>query len=226
MVASRGCPYRCRFCCNYTGTVLVKGVAVRSHEKVVQELRYLEEDFGAREVFFTDDIFLLKKSEMLAFAKRMWRVGCGCVGSARGADSIDRELAEALAEANYRRIYFGVESGSDEILARADKRITTSQLLEGVGCANRTGIRVKTGWGLYGLPGAMAEQKKVNRVHAAHETAVKIQMHQLIPFPGNALLPKAGRVGPASESVTRRILRLLLRGLGPMFPLTTCRPRN
>ena len=32
-------------------------------------MRYLEEDFGASEVFFADDIFLLKKSEMLAFAK-------------------------------------------------------------------------------------------------------------------------------------------------------------
>src|ERR1019366_6791380 len=138
MVASRGCPYRCKFCCNYTGTVLVKGVAVRSHEKVIQELQYLEQDYGAREVFFADDIFLLKKSEMLAFAKSYVESGLRVcwIGQMR-ADSIDREVAEALAAANCRRIYFGVESGSDEILARADKRMTTSRILEGVSCAKR-----------------------------------------------------------------------------------------
>jgi radical SAM superfamily enzyme YgiQ (UPF0313 family) len=183
MVASRGCPYRCKFCCNYTGTVLVKGVAVRSHEKVLQELQYLEQGFGAREVFFADDIFLLKKSEMLAFAKTYVESGLRIcwIGQMR-ADSIDREVAEALAAANCRRIYFGVESGSDEILARADKRMTTSRILEGVSCAKRAGIRVKTGW-IYGLPGSVAEQRK-SIEFMLRMRPHEISIHQLIPFPG------------------------------------------
>lgn len=194
MVASRGCPYRCRFCCNYTGTVLVKGVAVRSHEKVIQELRYLEEEFGASEIFFADDIFLLKKSEMLAFAKTYVENGLRVcwIGQMR-ADSIDREVAEALAEANCRRIYFGIESGSDEILARADKRMTTSQLLEGVSCAKRAGIRVKTGW-IYGLPGAMAEQRK-SIEFMLRMRPHEISIHQLIPFPGTPYYQRPAEFG-------------------------------
>ncbi|MGO8929574.1 MAG: B12-binding domain-containing radical SAM protein [Limisphaerales bacterium] len=183
MVASRGCPYRCSFCCNYTGTVLVKGVAVRSHEKVMQEMQYLEQAFGAKEVFFADDIFLLRKSEILAFAQTYVQNGLrgSWIGQMR-ADTIDREVAEAMAAANCRRVYFGIESGSDEILARANKRMTTTQLLAGVSCAKGAGIRVKTGW-IYGLPGSVAEQRKsieFMRRMRPHE----ISIHQLIPFPG------------------------------------------
>ena len=29
MIASRGCPYKCNFCCNYSGTILQKGTSVK-----------------------------------------------------------------------------------------------------------------------------------------------------------------------------------------------------
>src|SRR5262249_38683619 len=32
MLASRGCPFHCAFCCNYTGTIRNDGVATRWHE--------------------------------------------------------------------------------------------------------------------------------------------------------------------------------------------------
>jgi radical SAM superfamily enzyme YgiQ (UPF0313 family) len=185
MVASRGCPYNCTFCCNYTGTVLVKGVAVSGHERVIREMALLERDFGAKEIFFADDIFFLKKKSIVTFCEEYAATGLSAswIGQLR-ADSMDLSVAEAMASANCRRVYFGIESGSDEILNRASKRTTVEKMLSGVQSASNAGIRVKTGW-IYGLPGSMAEQRKsidlMLRMRP-HE----ISIHQLIPFPGTA----------------------------------------
>ncbi len=185
MVASRGCPYDCAFCCNYTGTVLVKGVAVSGHERVIREMAVLEMDFGAQEIFFADDIFFLKKQSIITFCEEYAASGLGAswIGQLR-ADSMDTAVAEAMASANCRRIYFGIESGSDDILSRASKRTNVEKMLYGVQCASNAGIRVKTGW-IYGLPGSLAEQRKsidlMLRMRP-HE----ISIHQLIPFPGTA----------------------------------------
>ena len=185
MVASRGCPYNCTFCCNYTGTVLVKGVAVSGHERVIREMALLERDFGAKEIFFADDIFFLKKKSIVTFCEEYAATGLSAswIGQLR-ADSMDSSVAEAMASANCRRIYFGIESGSDEILNRASKRTTVEKMLSGVQSASNAGIRVKTGW-IYGLPGSLPEQRKsidlMLRMRP-HE----ISIHQLIPFPGTA----------------------------------------
>jgi anaerobic magnesium-protoporphyrin IX monomethyl ester cyclase len=185
MVASRGCPYDCSFCCNYTGTVLVKGVAVSGHERVIQEMAVLERGFGAKEIFFADDIFFLKKKSIITFCEEYTESGLSAswIGQLR-ADTMDSAVADAMASANCRRVYFGIESGSDEILSRANKRTTVEKMLSGVQYASNAGIRVKTGW-IYGLPGSLAEQRKsidlMLRMRP-HE----ISIHQLIPFPGTA----------------------------------------
>ena len=185
MVASRGCPYNCTFCCNYTGTVLVKGVALSRHKRVIQEMTLLERDFGAKEIFFADDIFFLKKNSIITFCEEYVATGLSAswIGQLR-ADSMDLPVAEAMASANCRRVYFGIESGSDEILNRASKRTTVEKMLNGVQSAINAGIRVKTGW-IYGLPGSLVEQRKsidlMLRMRP-HE----ISIHQLIPFPGTA----------------------------------------
>src|SRR5690242_6513273 len=69
MLASRGCPHHCAFCCNYTGTVRNDGVAIRWHEKVLDEMQHLRDTFGAREIFFADDIFLLRKQDIRQFCQ-------------------------------------------------------------------------------------------------------------------------------------------------------------
>jgi anaerobic magnesium-protoporphyrin IX monomethyl ester cyclase len=138
-----------------------------------------------RRFFFADDIFFLKKKSIITFSEEYAATGLGAswIGQLR-ADSMDSSVAEAMASANCSRVYFGIESGSDEILNRASKRTTVKKMLYGVQSASNAGIRVKTGW-IYGLPGSLLEQRKsidlMLRMRP-HE----ISIHQLIPFPGTA----------------------------------------
>jgi radical SAM superfamily enzyme YgiQ (UPF0313 family) len=193
MLASRGCPHHCSFCCNYTGTVRPE-VAVRRREQVLAEMEHLRDAFAARQIFFADDIFLLRKRDILEFchACAARRLGVEWIGQMR-ADQVDPAVAEAMREANCQRIYFGVESGSDAILQRARKGITAEQIRRGVGAARAAGMRVKTGW-IYGLPGSLEEQYAsipLMLEMRPHE----ISIHQLIPFPGTIYYSEPGRFG-------------------------------
>jgi anaerobic magnesium-protoporphyrin IX monomethyl ester cyclase len=183
LVASRGCPYKCNFCCNYSGTILQKGVSVSPAESVLDELEYLEKTFEAKVVFFADDIFFVKKKEILKFCKGYIEKGLNIkwIGQMR-ADTIDDEIAEAMASAGCQRLYFGVESGSEKVLISTNKKLTKKQLLAGVEATKRAGIRVKTGW-IFGLPGTLEDQ------YASIDFMLEmrpheISVHQLIPFPG------------------------------------------
>jgi anaerobic magnesium-protoporphyrin IX monomethyl ester cyclase len=194
MLASRGCPHHCAFCCNYTGTIRNDGVAIRGHEKVIHEMVHLRDIYGAKEIFFADDIFLLRKHDIREFCRsctaRELRINW--IGQMR-ADRVDQSIATAMREAGCQRIYFGVESGSEAILQRAKKGMTKDQIRRGVRAAIDAGLRAKTGW-IYGLPGSIAEQYESIEFMLElrpHE----ISIHQLIPFPGTIYYKEPERFG-------------------------------
>ena len=194
MLASRGCPHHCAFCCNYTGTVRNDGVSVRWHQQVIAEMEYLRDTYGAREIFFADDIFLLRKPDILEFCRSCAarRVGVHWIGQMR-ADRVDAGVAEAMRAAACQRIYFGVEAGSDQILRDAQKGMTTAQLRRGIRAALDAGLRVKTGW-IYGLPGSLEAQYE-SIPFMLDLRPHEISIHQLIPFPGTIYYTEAARFG-------------------------------
>jgi len=194
MVASRGCPYHCAFCCNYSGTVRHHGVGVRGPHPVLAEMLHLRDRYGAREVFFADDLFLLRKKEMLEFcgACAECRPGIEWIGQLR-ANQVDETVGTAMAQAGCRRVYFGVESGSDTILSEAKKGMTCAQIRLGVRAAQKAGLRVKTGW-IYGLPGRLEEQY-ASIPFMLELRPHEISVHQLIPFPGTVYYQDPARFG-------------------------------
>jgi anaerobic magnesium-protoporphyrin IX monomethyl ester cyclase len=194
MLASRGCPHHCAFCCNYTGTVRNDGVAVQGYEKVIREMEHLRDRFGAREIFFADDIFLLRKHDILEFcrANAARQVGVKWIGQMR-ADRVDANVAEAMRAAGCQRIYFGVASGSDRILSDAKKGMNTEQIRRGIRAAADAGLRVKTGW-IYGLPGSLEEQYE-SIPFMLDLRPHEISIHQLIPFPGTIYYTDPARFG-------------------------------
>jgi radical SAM superfamily enzyme YgiQ (UPF0313 family) len=194
MLASRGCPHHCAFCCNYTGTVRSDGVAIRQREKIIAEMECLRDTHGAREIFFADDIFLLRKPDILEFCRAYAdrRVGVKWIGQMR-ADRVDANVAGAMRAAECQRIYFGVEAGSERILRDAQKGLTTAQIRRGIRAALDAGLRVKTGW-IYGLPGTLAEQYE-SIPFMLDLRPHEISLHQLIPFPGTIYYTDPARFG-------------------------------
>lgn len=127
--ASRGCPYRCSYCALGETSALFgnQGYRLRSIENVVEEIAYLRKDFGVDHVTIVDDLFVTKspssQERARDFAEQLLRRGLELTWmiDAR-VDSIDRDLFALMRRAGLRKVFVGVETGSEEQLASYNKR--------------------------------------------------------------------------------------------------------
>ena len=117
MMASRGCPFNCSYCCNHLQRSIYpngsKYVRFRSPGNVVAEIEAALSDFpGIEQVRFDDDILTLDRKWFSEFAA-LYRekVGLPFICNAR-VDLLNEEMVELLASAGCSAIAMGVESGN------------------------------------------------------------------------------------------------------------------
>ncbi|MCB9478871.1 MAG: radical SAM protein [Deltaproteobacteria bacterium] len=139
---ARGCPYPCTFCVRTHGRRLSK----RSVESVVGEVRYLVEQMGIRNFRILDDTFNIDEARALAIVRGFQQIASEH-GELRWSalarlDHLNPELAEAMAQSGCRRIYVGVESGSERMREYYKKQLSVEQILTGVRLAKGVGMEV------------------------------------------------------------------------------------
>jgi len=139
VMSTRGCPFRCEFCSN---VVFGGSYRERSPQNVVDEIEAALE-LGYDRISFADDVFTMKKDRVIGICKEIRRRGLHfnweCLGR---VDALDYPLAQEMKEAGCTRIFFGIESGSDQILELMDKKITTDEALRAVNAAHQAGLQV------------------------------------------------------------------------------------
>jgi anaerobic magnesium-protoporphyrin IX monomethyl ester cyclase len=139
VMSTRGCPFRCEFCSN---VVFGDSYRERSPENVVDEIEAILA-IGYDRISFTDDVFTMKKERVVKVCHEIQRRGLNfkweCLGR---VDALDVPTALAMKEAGCTRIYFGIESGNEEMLDLMNKRITTDQARRAVQDARQAGIEV------------------------------------------------------------------------------------
>ena len=154
VLVERGCPHRCTFCVE---SALWHGeVRLRPVPSVLEELRWLRA-LGVERVLFQADLFTVNRAWVLELCRALIREGIGMPWTCNSrVDTVDAELLMAMKEAGCFLIAYGVESGSDEVLRRAAKGTTVSQIKPAVTLTRRAGIR---SWGYFvlGLPGETRE---------------------------------------------------------------------
>jgi len=188
MVASRGCPYPCRFC--QPMQKLTFGEKIRHHsvEYVVEHIRKLVVDYQASYVHFVDDTFTLNKKWTLEFCDMMQKQPPGLrywTASSR-ADCVDREILTALRDAGCVRMNFGFESGSLRILEALNKRLTPEQSLETAQLCRELGILVIANF-ILGVPDETEEDMRKTLELAEKMKADMINLSYFTPIPGSYL---------------------------------------
>jgi anaerobic magnesium-protoporphyrin IX monomethyl ester cyclase len=139
VMSTRGCPYTCDFCSN---VVFGHSYRARSPENVVDEL---EEALalGYDRISFADDVFTLEHERVLAvcdeIARRRLRFAWECLGR---VDGFDDRLARRMRAAGCDRVFFGIESGVDDVLRLMNKRTTAAQARGAVLAAHAAGLQV------------------------------------------------------------------------------------
>ncbi len=148
MVTSKGCPMACIFC--EAGQTRYNP---RSVAKVVNEMEECRNRFGIREIDIFDYEFLINRKRALAICREMQQRRLDVLWACRARiDSVDEELLTEMKAAGCGRIYYGIESGDEEMLRRVNKGITLEQIRETIHLTRRKGIR-SLGFFLIGSPG-------------------------------------------------------------------------
>jgi len=125
IMATRGCPYSCRYCYHIFG----RGVRFRGVDKVVEEILLLRDKYGARHFLFGDECMTVRRSFVHDLMKEVAKLDITFEVYAR-VDAVDADVLEWLRDAGCKLIGFGLESGSQRILDSMDKRVTVEQMRE------------------------------------------------------------------------------------------------
>ncbi|HET8655253.1 MAG TPA: radical SAM protein [Longimicrobiaceae bacterium] len=128
--ASIGCPYGCKFC----GVISVFGSREKqeSPARTASHLAYLAHRYGMDSVHFYDNNFLVGEDHARELAERIEPLGLRWWCEAR-VDALLRysdDTWRLLRRAGLTMVFCGAESGSDEVLRKMNKKITTAQILE------------------------------------------------------------------------------------------------
>lgn len=149
IMTSRGCPFKCDFC---SRPVFGSQFRTRSAANVVDEMEIVQA-FGYDRVWFADDCFTLNRRRFIGVCneiiRRHIKIGWECLSR---VDTIDREVAKKMKQAGCVRVFFGIESGNDKVLALMKKQITTKQAEKAVHLAKQAGIQVGAFF-IIGYPG-------------------------------------------------------------------------
>ena len=136
MLMTRGCPGKCTFC-NSAMTTL----RTRSAESVVEEIEYLSETYGVREIQFYDDTFTVLKKNVMRFCELMAAKNLNVSWAAFvRADCFNEEMARAMKKAGCHQVLIGVESGSDIILKNIRKPIDREKTADAIKIARAAGL--------------------------------------------------------------------------------------
>ncbi|MFC2171004.1 B12-binding domain-containing radical SAM protein [Acidobacteriota bacterium] len=122
IVTSRGCPYKCTYC----PVRLTSGakIRLRSAENIFEEISYWYKT-GYRDIDIWDDNFTMSSKRVHQFCdlvrqSNMKDLTLNLPNGVR-ADQAKRSMLQALKDAGFRKIAFGVEGGNDRILKQLKK---------------------------------------------------------------------------------------------------------
>ena len=114
VICSRGCPFDCAWCAK---PVFGRTLRRRSVDNVIEELRDIAGKYKVERVRFCDDVLTLDKKWMTGLCDRLRteRLGLEFECLSR-VDTVTPGLLDKMAQANFKLVYYGVESGSQHVL--------------------------------------------------------------------------------------------------------------
>jgi anaerobic magnesium-protoporphyrin IX monomethyl ester cyclase len=149
VISSRGCPFSCDFC---SRPVFGQNLRMRSPENIVAEVDEVDR-LGYERVWFADDCFTLDKAQVLRVCdlllERGLHLGWECLSR---VDTMDLQMATSMEKAGCKRVFFGIESGNDQVLELMRKRINVYQARHAVYAAKAAGLEVGAFF-IIGYPG-------------------------------------------------------------------------
>jgi len=187
LLGSRGCPYKCTFCSSPFLTDSNRSMRYRTPENIIEEIRYLKENFGVDEILFNDDNLTLNMKRAEIFFGEMIKADLNISWRAPNGVRVDRlneGLVKVMAKSGGYFIGVGVETGAPSTMARMKKSLDLNNVEPGVRLLRKYGFLVN-GFFIVGLREETEEEIEETIQFALSVPFDRVQCGFYIPYPGS-----------------------------------------
>lgn len=182
MLSSRGCPYFCLYCS------LVRFIGrkfrVVSPLRVIEEIKHLVDEYHVKFVDFVDASFTTNRHRVKEICDLMKEEGLNVTWRCSSrVDLVTEKLLDMMSEAGCVSIFYGVESGVEEILNRTGKRTPVEKIKNAFKWSKERNIKTTASY-IVGLPGETMETalKTLNLIRELESDEISPGI--FYPFPG------------------------------------------
>lgn len=141
ILSSRGCPFNCNYCFNFTGRIFRK----RSANNFFEEIKLLNEKYEIKDFFIVDDTFNIERQRCIDFFKLIINSGLKInlyfTSGLRG-DLMDKEFIDLMVEAGTIWITFGVETVNKRVQKIANRTADSEKVKFAIEYCCEKGIMV------------------------------------------------------------------------------------
>lgn len=184
MITSRGCPGRCTFC---NGDLFGSVIRFRSAEKMVEEIKFLQKNYGIKDIVFYDDTFTSNRKRVREFCRLILENNLDLTWSCFSrVDTVDLEILKEMKKAGCHQIMYGVESGDPQILENINKKISLQKVEEAVAYTKKAGLDVRLAF-MLGNPGETEQTLKKTIKFAIDLDPDLVSFNITTPYPGTQM---------------------------------------
>ncbi|MDP8256854.1 MAG: radical SAM protein [Candidatus Alcyoniella australis] len=199
MMAGRGCPMHCTYCCNHALSRLYKDkgsyVRFRSVGNILEEIERLQRQYRIDTLYFEDDIFTIKSRFAVDFAEAYRRRFLIPFRIYVRVEMVTRELLATLKRAGLYMVNIGVESGSERIRREVMKRPMSNEQIELVFQWCRELEIITRDFNIVGVPGD--DEQTIRETIELNQRVLpdQIQVSIFYPYPGTQLFDQCVEQG-------------------------------
>lgn len=201
MVVVRGCPYQCSFCSN--NTIFGRKIRARSPQKVIDEIEFIKTNYGAKEISFWDDMLTANKRWTNEFCDLIIKNKIDVIWTCYSrVDTVTKELLRKMKSAGCWNIFFGFESGDQQLLNNINKGITLEQIIKATRWCKEIGIEIRASF-MLALPGETPELARKTIDFAKKLSPEYAQFCITTPYPGTKLFNEVNKWGSLLEDYSK-----------------------
>lgn len=180
---ARGCPYRCNFCVKSFGSRL----NYKPVDLVLNEISDWVKIGKAKSIRFIDDTFTISENRVLEICDKITqhnlKISWSCLSR---IDTLSQVMIEAMAKSGCKRIYFGIESGSQRMLDVYSKNYDIKKAHQIIDLCKKYNIET-VGFFMTGLPVETDEDFEHTLRFIKQSSLTLVGIGQITLYPGTDL---------------------------------------
>jgi anaerobic magnesium-protoporphyrin IX monomethyl ester cyclase len=191
---SLGCPFKCSFCCIHA-LFGKSGIRYRNPERVIEEIDFLVNRYGVKNIKIIDEMFALNEAHVSQFCDLVIERGYDLnMWAYARVNTVNEGMLRKMKRAGIQWVAYGFESGSKRVLADVTKGYNLDQVDTVVKMTYDQGLYICANF-IFGLPEDDYESMQATLDMAIQINAEWANFYGTMAYPGSQLYEEALQKG-------------------------------